>query len=84
MLLAWTVLITFISHTSPLSCWEENQNNHQISDYKNNTTLFQYLAFGIESDVPGNVLIDVCEDLISSCRYQRAGGVTLLGQTATV
>ena len=57
MLLAWTVLITFISHTSPLSCWEENQNNHQISDYKNNTTLFQYLAFGIESDVPGNVLI---------------------------
>ena len=34
-------------------CWQENQASHQVSDFKNDSETFQYLALGIEEDLPG-------------------------------
>ena len=47
------IIFTIIPPADPKSCWEENQSNHQISDFKNNSQVFQYLAFGIEDDIQG-------------------------------
>ena len=47
------IAFSIIPIVYPQSCWEENQNNHQMSDFKNNSQVFQYLAFGIEEDIPG-------------------------------
>ena len=57
MLAKSVVLITFIiiPLIYPQSCWEENQSNHQMSDYKSNSDVFQYLAFAVEEDIPGTI-----------------------------
>ena len=59
MLARSVVVIAFviIPIVYPQSCWEENQNSHQISDFKNNSEVFQYLAFEIEEEIQGTIRI---------------------------
>ena len=34
-------------------CWQENQEQHKISDFIQNDNLFNFLAFDVEQEIPG-------------------------------
>ena len=65
-MLALLLVLILSAVPSPLysePCWEENQANHQVSDFKNESKTLQYLALEIEQDLPGERLITKCSPI---------------------
>ena len=80
-MLARTVAVVVITSSIiplvyPQSCWEENQSSHQMSDFKNNSKVFQYLAFGIEENITGST-IPVDKVALQMCKLIMAGQISV-------